>query len=110
VYRVGINKGRKVWFECVCEDLGWIQTARFGVLLTQYVWPCFHNRRIIFCPAEQISDFFWSNYESNQQEAFFFLFIAVALRPNAGHGHLFLDVSRSHTQRRITVGRIPLDE
>jgi len=34
----------------------------------------------------------------------------VALRTNAGHGLLFLEVSRSHTQRRITVGRTPLDE
>jgi hypothetical protein len=34
----------------------------------------------------------------------------VALRPNAGHGLLILEVSRSHTQRRTTVGRTPLDE
>ena len=34
----------------------------------------------------------------------------VALRPNAGHGLLILEVSRSHTHRRITVGRISLDE
>ena len=34
----------------------------------------------------------------------------VALRPNAGHGLLILEVSRSHKQRRITVGRTPLDE
>jgi hypothetical protein len=32
----------------------------------------------------------------------------VALRPNAGHGVLILEVSRS--QRRTTVGRTPLDE
>jgi hypothetical protein len=36
--------------------------------------------------------------------------LPVALRPNAGHGLLILEVSRSHTQRRTTVGRTPLDE
>jgi len=35
---------------------------------------------------------------------------AVALRPKAGHGLLIPEVSRSHTQRRTTVGRTPLDE
>jgi hypothetical protein len=39
-----------------------------------------------------------------------YFFFAVALRPNAGHGLLNLEVSRSHTQRRTTVGRTPLDE
>jgi hypothetical protein len=36
----------------------------------------------------------------------------VALRPNASHGLLIPEVSRSHThtQRRTTVGRTPLDE
>ena len=34
----------------------------------------------------------------------------VALRPNVGRGLLFLEVSRSHTQRRTTVGRTPPDE
>jgi len=33
----------------------------------------------------------------------------VALRPNAGHGLLILDVSRSHTTTHLTVGRTPLD-
>ena len=33
----------------------------------------------------------------------------VALRPNAGHDLLILEVSRSHTTR-TTVGRSPLDE
>jgi len=37
---------------------------------------------------------------------FFFFFFTVALRPNAGHDHLILEVSRSHT----TFGRTPLDE
>ena len=37
-------------------------------------------------------------------------FLCVALRPNAGHGHLILEVPRSHTQRRTTVGRTPLGE
>jgi hypothetical protein len=32
----------------------------------------------------------------------------LALRPNAGNGLLILEVSKS--QRRITVGRTPLDE
>jgi len=41
---------------------------------------------------------------------YFFFFFAVALRPNAGHGLLILDVSRSHTQGSTTVGRTPLDE
>ena len=36
-------------------------------------------------------------------------FFSVALRPNAGHGLLILEAS-DHTQRRITVGRTPLDE
>jgi len=35
-------------------------------------------------------------------------FFFLALRPNAGHGLLILEVSRSHTSR-ITVGRTPLD-
>jgi len=39
-----------------------------------------------------------------------FFFFAVALRPNAGHGLLILDVSRSHIQRRTAVGRTSLDE
>jgi len=34
----------------------------------------------------------------------------VALRPNAGHGLLILEVSRSHTQRRIAIDRMSLDE
>jgi len=34
----------------------------------------------------------------------------VALRPNAGHGLLILEVFLDHTQRRITVSRTPLDE
>jgi hypothetical protein len=38
------------------------------------------------------------------------IFFFVALRPNAGHGLLIPEVSRSHTQRRTTVGRTPLDE
>ena len=38
-----------------------------------------------------------------------FIFFSVALRPNAGHGLLILEVSRSHTTR-TTVGRTPLDE
>ena len=38
-----------------------------------------------------------------------FLFFAVALRPNACHGHLILEFL-DHTQRRITVGMTPLDE
>jgi hypothetical protein len=37
--------------------------------------------------------FVWVNYERNQQDAFFF---AVALRPNAGHGLIIFEVSRSH--------------
>jgi hypothetical protein len=36
-------------------------------------------------------------------------FPAVALRPNAGHGLLILEVL-DHTQQRNTVGRTPLDE
>jgi len=38
------------------------------------------------------------------------LFFSVALRPNAGHGFLIREVSRSHTTRRTIVGRTPLDE
>ena len=38
------------------------------------------------------------------------LFFSVALRPNAGHGLLILEVFLDHTQRRTTVGRTPLDE
>ena len=34
----------------------------------------------------------------------------LALRPNPGHGLLILEVSRSHTQPRTTVGGTPLDE
>ena len=34
----------------------------------------------------------------------------VKLRPNTGQGLLILEVSRSHTQRRTTVGRTPLYE
>jgi len=34
----------------------------------------------------------------------------VALRPNAGHSLLILEVFLHHTQRRTTVGRTPLDE
>jgi hypothetical protein len=37
------------------------------------------------------------------------IFFSVALRPNAGHGPLILEVL-DHTQRRTTVGRTPLDE
>jgi len=37
------------------------------------------------------------------------IFFSVALRPNAGHGLVILEVSRSHTQRRITICRSPLD-
>ena len=40
----------------------------------------------------------------------FFFFLAVALRPNAGHGLLILEVFLDRTQRRTTVGRTPLDE
>ena len=38
------------------------------------------------------------------------IFFPVALRPNVGHGLHILEVSTSHTQRRTTVGRTPLDE
>ena len=34
----------------------------------------------------------------------------MALRPNAGHGLLILEVFLDHTQQRATVGRTPLDE
>ena len=34
----------------------------------------------------------------------FFFFFAVALRPNAGHGLLILDVSRSHNDAPQSVG------
>jgi hypothetical protein len=37
-------------------------------------------------------------------------FLFVALRPNAGHGLLILEVLLDHTQRRTTIGRTPLDE
>ena len=37
-------------------------------------------------------------------------FFSVALRPNAGHGLLILEVFLDHTQRRSTVGRTRLDE
>jgi hypothetical protein len=37
------------------------------------------------------------------------VFFFVALRPNAGHGLLVLEVYLDHTQRRITVGRTPPD-
>ena len=40
----------------------------------------------------------------------FLFFFAVALRPNADHGLLILEVFLDHTQRRTTVGRTPLDE
>ena len=39
-----------------------------------------------------------------------FFFFAVALRPNAGHGLLILEVFLDHAQRRTTIGRTPLDE
>jgi hypothetical protein len=39
---------------------------------------------------------------------YIYFFFFVALRPNAGHGLLILEVS-DHTQR-TTVGRTPLDE
>ena len=45
--------------------------------------------------------------DHHQYNGFFF---AVALRPNAGHGLLILEVFLDHTQRRTTVGRTPLDE
>ena len=38
------------------------------------------------------------------------IFFFLALRPNAGQGLLTLEISKSHTQRRTTVGRTPLDE
>jgi hypothetical protein len=38
------------------------------------------------------------------------IFFAVALRPNAGHGRLILQVFLDYTQRRTTVGRTLLDE
>ena len=37
-------------------------------------------------------------------------FFPVALRPDAVHGLLILDVFLDHTQRHTTVGRTPLDE
>ena len=40
----------------------------------------------------------------------YIFFFAVALRPDAGHGLLILEVSRSHTQRRTKVSKTPLDE
>jgi hypothetical protein len=40
-----------------------------------------------------------------QQDATFF---SVALRPNAGHGLLILEVFLDHTTRGATVGRTPL--
>ena len=39
----------------------------------------------------------------------YYFYFAVALRPNASHGLLILEVFLDHTQR-TTVGRTPLDE
>ena len=41
---------------------------------------------------------------------FILFFFPVALRPNAGHGLLILEVFLDYTQRRTTVGRTPLDK
>ena len=38
------------------------------------------------------------------------IFFFMALWPNAGHGLHIHEVSRTHIQRRTTVGRTPLDE
>ena len=40
----------------------------------------------------------------------YIFFFSVTLRLNAGHGLLILECTRSHTQRRITFGRTPLEE
>ena len=45
-----------------------------------------------------------------RKQYFIDFFVVVALRPNAGHGLLILEVFLDHTQRRTTVGRTPLDE
>ena len=34
---------------------------------------------------------------ASYMDEIFFIFFSVALRPNAGHSHLILEVSRSHT-------------
>jgi hypothetical protein len=49
----------------------------------------------------------WSTNELNMID--YLLFFSVALRPNAGHSLLILEVSTTHT-RCTTVGRTPLDK
>jgi len=64
----------------------------------------------IFGP-KRTDDGYW-RIETDQEinDIFFYIFFSVALRPNAGEGLLIREVSRSHTQRRVTVGRTSLDE
>jgi hypothetical protein len=48
--------------------------------------------------------------DSNGFLFYFIIFFSAVLRPNAGHGHLILEVSRSHSTTRHSLGRTPLDE
>jgi hypothetical protein len=67
---------------------------------------CFHSSSAVSLRIEFLSFFVWNIYRYYMQHVkllLYFLFIylffyfAVALRPNAGHGLLILEVSRSHT-------------
>jgi len=74
----GSSSGRRLYIEL------WYGTVRTCVSISHIVGGTkFKKIKVL------------ANYESNQQDATVFFF--VALRPNAGHGLLSLEVSRSHT-------------
>jgi hypothetical protein len=54
--------------------------------------------------------FYHHHYYYHCYYYYYYYFFSVALRPNADHGLLILEVFLDHTQRRTTVGRTPLGE
>ena len=64
-----------------------------------------NSRRYIYLPLS-----FTGLQKTRVYNTDYYLFIFCGATLNAGHGLLIFEVSRSHTKRRTTVGRTPLDE
>jgi len=85
----------------------WKEARKWNKVCEQHMGPL--SRWIVRSITKGL-DFFSSKNNILQLPTFYsFTSFSVALRPNAGHGLLILEVSRSHTTTP-TVGRTPLDE
>jgi len=63
---------------------------------------------LVLCAAAQVNK--TGTYYDKSENCLNIQFIPAALRPDAGQSLLIHEVSRSHTTRRTTVAKTPLDE